>query len=164
MTSPQIYVGIDPGQQGAMAFLDADGRLLAVVDLPVLAGEPLVLDFQAMLLAHSATPVVGIEEPFANNRASSISQMNQGMLYGCLLGVIQANELTVERIRPQNWKSEMSIPMGSKYSPKEKKEMSRKRANELWPAHQELWAAQKHHDRAEAALIGECLRRRVVGR
>lgn len=158
-----FFIGVDPGKSGAMSFIDGDGTLVDVVDLPVLAGELLVLDFQSLLLAHSATPRVAIEEPFANRAASSVSQMNQGIFYGTLLGVIQANEIPLERIKPQRWKAEMEIPMGSKFSPAEKKEMSRRRASDLWPSMSDLWGRKVDHDRAEAALVGECLRRRSLG-
>lgn len=159
----QLFLGIDPGQSGAYAIVDEGGALVEVGDLPVLASEPLVLDVVALLEARSSKPMVAIEEPFANRSASSISQMNQGIFYGMMLGIIQTLELPLERIRPQHWKSEMGVPMGSKYTPKEKKELSRKRATDLWPESQQRWSRQKDHDRAEAALIAECLRRRVVG-
>jgi len=160
----QIYVGIDPGQHGAIAILGSGGELLDCLDLPVLGGEPLVMDLHVELTVYAPAEwtMVAIEEPFANNRASSISQMNQGILYGILLGALMSAGHPIERIKPQRWKSEMSVPMGSKYGPKEKKELARKRANDLWPESAHFWAAAKHHDRAEAALIGECLRRRVM--
>lgn len=161
----QIYVGIDPGQTGAIAILDDRGSLIDCLDLPVMGGEPLILELQSILTAHAPAEwtMVAIEEPFANQRASSISQLNQGILYGILLGALQSAGHPIERIKPQRWKSEMSVPMGSKYTPKEKKELARKRASDLWPESAHFWAEAKRHDRAEAALLAECLRRRVTG-
>jgi hypothetical protein len=81
-------IGIDPGATGGFAVLDSDGRLTDVVALPTFGPET---DSSALAaLLEAVAPVddlfVGVESPFANNRASSISQLNQGIGFGQILG------------------------------------------------------------------------------
>lgn len=157
-------IGIDPGQTGAIAVLTADGVLESVVDMPGYGPEPMAMDVKALLdaVAPRDQLFVALEEPYAVQRASSQSQMTQGIGYGILLGVVGAMGLRHERIRPSDWKKELHLPMSSKLSHAEKKTNSRVKASQLWPAKAHLWEKTSQDGRAEAALIGECLRRRTL--
>ena len=160
-----IIVGVDPGQTGAIATLTDSGILLDVVEMPVIGGEPIASDFAALLeaIGSESELFVALEEPFAVQRASSQSQMTQGIGYGILLGVVGSMRLRHERIRPADWKRELGIPMGKQFTHAQKKANSRKRASQLWPDLADRWAKTNQDGLAEAALIAECLRRRTVG-
>jgi len=160
-----FFVGIDPGQTGAVAVLTAAGVLEAVVDMPGYGPEPMAMDLKALLdaVAPRDQLFVALEEPFAVQRASSQSQMTQGIGYGILLGVVGSMGLRHERIRPSDWKRELHLPMGKQLSHAAKKTNSRVKASQLWPDMAHLWEKTSQDGRAEAALIGECLRRRSVG-
>jgi len=85
-----MVVGVDPGQTGALVLLESDGTFVTAAEMPGVGAEPSAADFAALLEA-MGTPAdlfVAIEMPFANNRASSIAQLNQGIGVGILLGVI----------------------------------------------------------------------------
>ena len=158
-----IFVGIDPGQTGAISAIEPGGALIAVVDMPVLAGEPDPLEVYATLeaLGRPEQLFVALEEPFANPRGSSQSQMTQGIGYGILLGVVGSMSLRHERIRPADWKKELHLPMSTKLTHAQKKANSRQKASQLWPEHADKWAKANQDGRAEALLIAECLRRRA---
>lgn len=160
-----IFIGVDPGQQGAIAVLSDQSRIISVVDMPGWGNEPDASAVFGILDAVAPTPelMVAIEEPFANPRASAISQMTQGIAYGMLLGVIGSMEVRHERIKPQEWKKALGLKMSATLTHAQKKDNSRKRASELWPAKAELFARKKDDGRAEACLIAECMRRRWSG-
>jgi hypothetical protein len=161
----RFVVGVDPGRTGAVAVLDRDGDLEAVFPLDVFGTEPNAMEFAAQLeaIGPRSEVFIGVEEPFANNRASSISQMNQGIGYGVLLGVIGAGGYRHERIKPADWKRELGLPMGKQLTQADKKRNSREFATRLWPDHAHNWAKTSQDGLAEAALIAECARRRLLG-
>lgn len=160
-----IFVGIDPGATGGFAVLDSTGNLTDVVALPTFGAETDVLALAALLeaVAPSADLFVGVEEPFANNKGSSISQLNQGIGFGQILGVIGALHIRSERLRPLDWKRELSMPMGKSLTTAQKKRASRERAQRLWPTMAHHFERTTSDGLAEAALIGEATRRRMVG-
>ena len=161
----RYFLGVDPGQAGALAVLTAAGDLESVVPLPYIGGEPMAADIAALLLAVASAEdlFVALEEPFAVRQNSSQSSLTQGVGYGILLGVVGTLGLRHERIKPTDWKRELGLPMGKQYSRAEKKNHSRKRASQLWPTMAEHWARATQDGPAEAALIGEAVRRRVIG-
>lgn len=162
--SIDFFVGIDPGQYGAIAVLSAGGDLLSMVDMPGISAEPMAADVAALLEAVGRVDqvMVGIEEPFAVAQNSSASSLTQGQAHGILLGVVGTLHLRHERIKPVDWKRELKLPMGKGLTAAVKKRNSREHASRLWPASADLWAKASQDGRAEAALIGECLRRRMV--
>ena len=159
-----IIIGIDPGRTGGFAVLDAGGDLLDVVDLPTWGAETDPTELAALLeaVAPASELFVGVESPFPNNQASSVSQMRQGIGFGQILGVLGAMHIRHERLRPLDWKKTMSMPMGGGLKPAEKKEASRQRARALWPHKASEFERVKDDGRAEAALIGEATRRRLA--
>jgi hypothetical protein len=146
--------------------LSAGGDLLSLVDMPGISAEPMAADVAALLEAVGRVDqvMVGIEEPFAVSQNSSASSLTQGQAHGILLGVIGTLHLRHERIKPVDWKRELKLPMGKGLTAAVKKRNSREHASRLWPASADLWAKASQDGRAEAALIGECLRRRMVMR
>lgn len=164
--SLDYFLGIDPGGAGALAVLTRDGDLESVVDLPCFGSEPVAMDVMALLEAVGRADeiFVALEEPFAVAQNSSARAMTQGIGFGILLGVVGSMGLRHERIKPVSWKSELGLPMSSRLTTAQKKDNSRKHATRLWPAQAgEYWPLKKHDGRAEAALIGECARRRLLG-
>ena len=160
-----IFVGIDPGSTGGFATLDASGRLLDAVALPTFGTETDGMSLAALLeaVAPASDLFVGVESPFPNNRASSVAQLNQGTGYGIILGVLQAMHIRHERLRPLDWKTELRMPIGKKLTQADKKRASRQRASQMWPDFADRWEKVSQDGIAEAALIGEATRRRMVG-
>lgn len=165
MSKLRYVIGVDPGQTGAISVLDRDGNLESVVDIPGFGPEPMAMDIAALFEA-VGTPdeiIVALEEPFAVQLNSSQSSLTQGVGYGILLGVVGTMGLRHERIKPADWKRELGLPMGKKYTSAQKKTNSRIHAARLWPDHAHRWERASQDGRAESALIGETLRRRILG-
>ena len=72
-----------------------------------------------------------------------------GFVFGYGVGVLTAAafavDLPVERVPPVTWKTALRVPR--------EKGKARQRASEILPAYADQWPLQKHHGRAEAALI-----------
>jgi hypothetical protein len=64
-----------------------------------------------------------------------------------LRGIISANFIPVEYIRPQKWKKALRVPAN--------KDAARQRANEIFPKFADQWSKKKWDGRAEAALIAK---------
>ena len=164
-TRLNYVIGVDPGQTGAISILNRDGILESVMDIPGFGPEPMAMDVAALFEAVGTRDeiIVALEEPFAVSQNSSQASMTQGIGYGILLGVVGTMGLRHERIKPAAWKRELGLPMGAKYTSAQKKTNSRVHAARLWPDMAYMWERASQDGRAESALIGECLRRRLLG-
>lgn len=137
-------VGIDPGITGALAFWK-HGELFEVVDMPIFDGRcdgrSLADHFQAF-----EPEVIYLEwtQPMPKN--GSIASYSLGLNSGIVVGVVQALEIPLERVRPAAWK----LKMGLRGKPKS---ASRGMATELFPHAAHMFRRVKDDGRAEAALI-----------
>ncbi len=156
-----LYLGIDPGFDGAVAVLDGQGNIVTLDDTPTfmikggvknkrqfdITGMKAILhsfDNQiAALEAVHCMPEQGITGAFAFGRGLGIWE---GLLVG--LGI------PVHMVTPQKWKKSMMEGMGKE------KDASRMRALQLFPK-AELHL-KKHHNRADALLMAEHLRRLLI--
>ena len=139
-----IIVGIDPGVTGALA-LFRDGTLRSIEDMPVDAGR--VNGHAVTILLTLAEPdVVYLEwtQPMPKN--GSIASYSLGLNTGIVIGVVQALNIPLERVRPAAWK----LAMGLRGKPKA---ASRGMATELFPDFAAMFRRVKDDGRAEAALI-----------
>jgi len=160
-----IYIGIDPGLTGAVAFLGEDGEPvgLGVVDTPTLTvrrstgGKRNVYDLQAMaalLGGFSAGGVrVVLEQvgPMPGQGVTSMFRFGEG--FGIWQGIIGALALPVTLVHPQRWQKAMldGVPRGDGASLL----VARRR----WPA---VDLHRKRDDgRADALFLAEFGRTRV---
>lgn len=144
MNEPAI-IGCDPGASGAIAAISAhDGRLLWVEDAPVVDGlvsAPLL----AGLLEGERVRMAVIERVGSMPGQGVSSTFKFGMSTGTLHGVVGALRFPVELVTPTVWKRAMGLSSD--------KELSRRRAIELWPMAADRFRFKKHDGRAEAALL-----------
>lgn len=151
-----IYVGIDPGLSGAIAFLR--GEEAWVEDMPVgrysatgmvknavdPAGVTRLLRAQQSALSVDRTLLkVYLERVQAFPGQGVASMFSLGMSYWGVAGVAAALEIPVELITPQEWKKHFRLGKD--------KDQARMLAARLFPGvdlHR-----QKDHGRAEALLI-----------
>jgi crossover junction endodeoxyribonuclease RuvC len=148
-----IFIGIDPGLNGAIAFLDTEKGHLSVIDMPILEVKrnnkmkrelnPHVLAgiflfsgpiTHAVLERVGAMPGQGVSSVFSFGRSVGIVE-----------GVLAAREITVSIVTPQAWQKAAGVRGG--------KDGSRQRAMELFPNYAALFALKKHDGRADAALM-----------
>lgn len=142
-----MIVSIDPGASGAIAFLDDDGTLIDVVDMPVVEKQVAGSLLRDILTQYGGPPADAIVERVASMpRQGVASTFKFGCAYGTALGVIAALGIPVHHVTPTVWKRAMGVTAD--------KETSRHKAIDRWPHQAGLFARKKDDGRAEAALIG----------
>lgn len=150
-----IFLGIDPGVSGALAFYE-DGAL-EVRDMPTLKlGGKSRVDAYALaqiLDAKAILPSLCIMEQVAARPGAGVSGMfNFGRSFGVVEGVVSAQFWPLEFVMPHVWKREMQCPKD--------KDGARARASQLLPTHAHNWLLKKHDGRAEASLLALYAERR----
>jgi len=112
-----IYIGIDPGINGALAALGKDWQRANV--MPIVAGiaggTKSTLDIGAIvhwlktaihndLLNVNEEVLVGLEKVSAMPKQGITSAFNFGQTYGILKGIVVTLGYPLELVRPQAWK------------------------------------------------------------
>lgn len=153
-----IFLGIDPGLDGAAVALRDDGVVISIFDTPTLLigkGGKRDYDLRTMRAWLGAfTPEtcdVAIEHQQAFPGQGVTSMFSLGRGYGIWLGLLAGMGLPYSPISPVRWRKVMldGMPKG--------KDTGRLRAMQLFPnADLKL---KKHHGRADALLLAEYLRR-----
>ena len=145
-------LGVDPGGHGAFAWLDTDGQLIDVADMPVLstvvAGKNRNhVDWAAVgtLLLRRKVVHVWVEKVHSMPSDGGTQAFNFGQSYGVILGALGALGLPHTLVTPQAWQKSTQTPKG--------KDGSRMRAAQLFPDSSHLFARVKDDGRADAALI-----------
>lgn len=154
----RIFVGVDPGLDGAVAVVGLDKPL--VWDLPTLVvGDrrhyhvPLLIDnFE---LVRQPEMLVGIESIHAMPKNGSIANHSMGYAKGLLEGIVATLHLPYEMVAPTAWKKAMMAGCSKE------KDASRAVAMRLFPETADQLSRKKDHGRADALLIAEFLRRRA---
>jgi hypothetical protein len=139
----KLYIGIDPGLSGGIAFVPETGTPWAFKmpetdrDLIDLLSDAISLHTATALLEFvSSSPQMGVKSAFT---------FGEG--YGRLQAVLTALRVPYERIRPQAWQKAMGCLT------KGDKNVSKRRAQELFPT------LKVTHATADALLIAEYNRR-----
>lgn len=147
-----MFIGIDPGVNGAIGVVDIDGKFIEVIDMPIeLRGKkkqvcPAELArFLAYYTMDSHVEILAIEQVGAMPKQGVTSSFNFGMSYGIARGVASLLGCPVRLFRPQLWKKHHSL-LGCA------KDESRTRALDIFGQLPEL-RRKKDADRAEALLI-----------
>lgn len=146
------FIGIDPGQTGAVAILSTTERAV-VFDTPILlvgAGKKTQHEHNINQMAHilrenAANAIAAIESVHSMPDQGVSSSFRFGKGFGIWLGILGTLQIPYTLITPQRWKKTMLDGMGKD------KDASRFRAIQLFP-HQPL-ALKWHHGRADALLI-----------
>lgn len=144
-TEAREILGVDPGKSGALALLDPVTRALELFDMPV-TPDGLVdvyalgrwVDARSHRIARALVELVG-QMPGSGHAFAF------GRNYGDLRGVIGANFIPMEFVRPAKWKKAMGVTKD--------KATSRAKATELYPLMASKFLRVKDSDRAEATLI-----------
>ena len=148
----RLILGCDPGMDGALAFLPADGSTPWVIDMPTSTVgkkrhvEPAVLAEKiCRYMGDTMTAVVESVHSMPKQGVASSFEFGRG--FGALLGVLAALQIPVTMVTPQKWKKAMGLGRD--------KAGSRALALRLWPALSGELARVKDEGRAEALLIAE---------
>lgn len=156
-----IYIGIDPGLSGAVVALDGGGRVISIQDVPTVHVRRGSKNRRAYVEAQMATlmralaqqgsSVVALENVHAMPKQGVTSMFSMGVGVGIWRGILATLFLPYELIEPAVWKRAMKIPAGGD------KGSSVVRALQLFPRAAEQIG--KNHNRADALLLAEHLRR-----
>ena len=145
-----LYLGIDPGVSGAMAYVRKSGQVAEVNALPtmkVTRGSELDLKTLRDMLMRNVHKTVFccIEDVHSFPKQGVASTFKFGMAYGQLLGLLHGLRLRVYRVRPHEWRSRVlkGMPKG--------KDASIRYVNES----QVGVDVGKNHNKADAICIAE---------
>lgn len=146
-----LFVGIDPGLDGAIAFLNHDATELKVYDMPTLitgtTGKRTV-DANALVNLfekHCIIRHIFVELVAARPGQGVVSMFNFGVSCGVVKGVVAATKNPLTMVTPAKWKKLMGVPAA--------KDGAIARATQLMPRHTSNWTRKKDDGRAEAALL-----------
>ena len=165
-----IYIGIDPGLTGAVAFIpDADYSGEAnVVDTPIMD----VGSHGKVRRKYNIAGMASLLQPYEHNKDSVLvvlesvhampsqgvsSSFGFGEGLGLWKGIIAAYGLPVELPSPQRWKKEIMADQGRE------KSAARFKAMQLFPKLADRFSRVKDDGRAEAILMAEWGRRLKKG-
>lgn len=150
---PFLYIGIDPGLTGAIAFyLPLNGRLV-VRDMPTRPRKdgrretcPNVLAAAIERYVDRFPAIAAIEKVGVMTGKEARSDMfSFGRSFGIPLGVLAANRISAIEVPPAVWKGKLGLDRDKK--------KSLQLARELFPRHQGYFRRVKDNGRAEAALL-----------
>ena len=153
-----LLVGIDPGNNGAIAFL-LDGEIASVQDLPVVnvahgdgSRRELSPELLHDLLVHTeiriAKAIVEDVNSFGMGRTSAF---RFGKNVGLIQGVLAACGIKTDTVTPAKWKKEFGLGRD--------KSVARAAAIKLWPTASHYFSRVRDDGRAEACLLAEYARR-----
>lgn len=156
-----IFIGVDPGLTGAIAYLKEDGTVNGpIIDMPIIKIKKrhdfLVANVVGCFLGADgaiANVMVGIEALHAmpNRMCNGVGNFSLGRSSGMFEGILTALRIPFQKIPPKRWQKLLLDGM-----PHEKGS-SVVVAKRLFPDVD--LSLKKHHGRADALLIAEYLRR-----
>lgn len=139
-----IYIGIDPGKSGGIAWIGDDGKACAV-NMPETDRD--VLDVLKEIFREGQCRAV-IERVHAMPKQGVTSSFNFGYNFGGLNMALMASEIPFDLVTPQKWQKAMACLTGGD------KNVSKRRAQELFPSIRKIT-----HATADALLIAEYARK-----
>lgn len=151
-----IFCGIDPGVDGAAAYIDTDAGAVAVVDLPQGPHgiDPVAL--QELLRDAWGVRSVHLEDNRANGRNGSLANFSMGRAEGLIVASVLCAGIALWRVKPVVWQRAVGL---SNVKAAERKEASRMRAREMYPEMSKELSRKRDHNRAEALLIATYARK-----
>jgi len=148
-------IGIDPGQTGAIACLEAD-HVVLLHDMPTMGRshgkgqevDPYALTSILMEMKNGKPATVYLEQVAAMPGQGVSSTFHFGESVGIILGVCGALQIPVIRIRPQHWKKRAGIAGKDK-------DAARGLAIQQHPEISDMLTRKKDCGRADAILIAK---------
>ena len=153
----KIFIGIDPGLSGAIAFFDVEKGQLSVGDMPVVEvkrNNKVKREVSPAALADILRSGIGPFGPVTHALLERVGAMpgqgvtsvfSFGRSVGIVEGILASLYIPVTIVQPQAWQKAAGVRGG--------KDGSRLRACELFPNYATLFARKKDDGRADAALM-----------
>lgn len=141
MIAAPLYVGIDPGKKGAIAFFAPYQGVLEIHPMPsIISHTAMLMDQHAPRIKVAVTEKV---HSMPGNGASSMFTFGFGA--GAMAGICAAYHINLVALDPGVWKTIMGLSSDKKRS----LELARTK----FPGHTHLFRRVKDNDAAEAALM-----------
>ena len=158
-------LGVDIGNAGGLALVTADGQLVEVVPMPVLAdgpkGRPTVNGpLLAAIVKRWAPASAFVELVGPRPGEAAGGAFSFGRARGLIEGVLASQGIPTRHLTPATWKRAIGIPPGKDGV----KDMARAEACRRWPGMAERFAAKGSDGLAEAALVAAAGLAREAGR
>jgi len=162
----RLYIGVDPGLTGAIAAIDHNGKLVTVKDLPTMPTvgknakvklqiNPAALrDDLKFIFSHGDNYTAAIERVTSMTGQGVAGVLSFGDTYGAVRSVFAVLGVSSAFPSPAVWKRAMGLDSD--------KEKSRAMAVKLFPESEKFLSRKKDHNRAEAILLCEWLRRNTA--
>lgn len=130
----KLFIGIDPGNSGAVVCINPKGKLKGFSPMPVIKNEMSLDRLSKVLESMRVITVKGkpkkvpynrilvlLEEP-ANfhQKSSKATCLKQGKNYGILKGLVYGLGFSFIEVRPQRWTKKFYKGYGKKYTTKQK--------------------------------------------
>lgn len=138
-------VGIDPGLNGALAWVSGTGELVEVEDMPLVDNEVNAKLLANLIVGYGRLECAVVERQQSMPKQGVASSFKTGVGYGIIIGVLAALDVPTYFLSPTQWKKVLHLSKD--------KEMSRAKALERWPKDAFYFKLKKHEGRAEAALL-----------
>lgn len=147
-----LILGIDCGKTGALAWVDQDGALVHLADMPDADHHALGARVRDLLVEHPPL-LARVERTQAFPGQGLTSAHDYGRNAGAVLGALGAWDVPTELVEPSKWKGAAGLTKRKGETTSAWKTRSRQRATELYPAWSTWFARVKDDGRAEAALV-----------
>lgn len=158
-----LYIGIDPGQGGGIAWMHRQGVVVNIDarKMPDTEGEICSLLLSLKQLpgnCHAAIEAVGPargRNPDGTTRTQGVSSaFTFGRNYGFLRGCLVALRIPFEEVLPQRWQRELGLVVrGSGLTYSDRKNRNKQKAANLFPA------VKVTHATADALLLMQYVRK-----
>lgn len=157
----KTVLGIDPGLNGGLAFLNEEG--ITLVPMPTIAGKDYDIQAIKRYLVEFKPVLTVLEQQISMPGQGLSSTLQTGKGYGILLGLLAGMEMPHQVISAKTWQGKLFTGVAAKLDTKAKSEIIAKR---IFPS-----ADFRRSDRArvaadgltDAACIAEYARRMYLG-
>jgi len=163
-----LYIGIDPGQQGAITTINNE---IVIYDMPLLPqkgidAKELYALFYSIKRDYKSIFCI-LEKAQAMPGQGSVGGFNYGVGYGKILSALEINQIPFQEVHPMRWKKEFGIASKRgksepKLSTADKKQLSLSAVLKLFPTQSHLFHTERGKlldGRVESLLLAEYARR-----
>lgn len=146
-----VFIGIDPGFTGAIAFYWPQGNRIEVHDMPVYSNakgktELNLYELHDILTPEGDEPHLAMIEAVHAMRGQGVTSMFRfGQSYGATQMAVAAHKIPMQFVTPAKWKAYLGLSRD--------KGVSRSLASQRFPEQADLFKRVKDDGRAEAALL-----------
>jgi crossover junction endodeoxyribonuclease RuvC len=146
-----IYIGIDPGFSGAIAFYAPKENIVSIYDMPVYQNakgktEINLYELHDILAPETDEPHMAIIEQVAAMRGQGVTSMFRfGQSYGATQMAVAAHKIPMQFVTPAKWKKHFNLSRD--------KGVSRSVAIQRFPKNASDFSRVRDDGRAEATLI-----------